>query len=215
MCAQFEVNISADKLAKRFGVQVPEGLEFSERIFPYTNAPVIIRKEDNDLIESMMFNLTPHWSKERKNKFATYNARVETIDEKPSFKKVFGKYHCIVPMTGFYESVREKRFAGNIIKFSSDEILTAAGIYDIWTDKKTGEILESFSIITTEPPKFVDEAGHDRCPIFLKGDAVTKWLNPSSLNQKQWKDLLLGTKIDVSLTVQVDRPLKNFKPDQK
>lgn len=215
MCAQFEVNITADQFAKRFGVPVPEGLEFSRRVFPYTMAPVVFRKEEQKLIELMMFNLTPHWSKEKKNKFATYNARVETIDDKPSFKKAFGKYHCIVPMTGFYESVHEKQYAGHIIKFSSEEILMAAGIFDIWVDKKSGEVLESFSIITKEPPPFIEEAGHDRCPIFLKEDIASQWLRPELYKAKQWKELLLSIEIDVALTVAIDRPLKNFKAVQK
>lgn len=215
MCAQYEMILSAQELAQKLHVQTSVPVAMTGRIFPYSQALVLIRRDGKTLLEPMMYNLIPAWSPEKKTKFATYNARVETIDQKPSFKKSLGRYHCIVPMTSFFESVREKRFAGNIIKFSSPEPLMAAGIYDIWTDKQTGEILESFAIITNEPPAFVAEAGHDRCPIFLKGEAINQWLTPSSRTTKQWKEFLLKTEINQTLTAEVDRPLKNFTQEQK
>lgn len=215
MCAQYEMTFSAEILAKKLHAQTSAPQTLMGRIFPYSRALVLIRREGTTLLEPMMYNLIPAWSLEKKTKFATYNARVETIDQKPSFKKTLGRYHCIVPMTSFFESVREKRFAGNIVKFSSPEPLMAAGLYDIWTNKQTGEILESFAIITKEPPAFVADAGHDRCPVFLKGDAVNQWLTPSSRNPKQWKEFLLKTDIDQSITAEIDRPLKNFTQVRK
>lgn len=53
----------------------------------------------------MRYSLVPNWSKEAKVKFATHNARLESIDEKPTWKTVFSEQHCLVPLTDFIEPI--------------------------------------------------------------------------------------------------------------
>lgn len=98
MCAQYEMTLSAEILAKKLHAQILAPVTLTGRIFPYSRALILIRREGTTLLEPMMYNLIPAWSPEKKTKFATYNARVETIDQKPSFKKALGRYHCLVPM---------------------------------------------------------------------------------------------------------------------
>lgn len=79
----------------------------------------------------------------------------------------------------FLESAHMGDFAGfNIsIKQKEDKLLTAAGIWDTWIDPKSGEKIESFAIITGEPPADILKAGHDRCPIFLSEISSQRWLD--------------------------------------
>lgn len=55
--------------------------------------------------------------------------------------------------------------------------MVAAGIYDEWINKETGEIIPSFAIVTSDPPPFISEVGHDRCPVFLPKDMQLEWVS--------------------------------------
>lgn len=88
--------------------------------------------------------------------------------------------------------------------------MIAAGIFDQWIDKATGEVLDSFSILTHEPPKFVLDSGHDRCPVFLNNNAALKWrfILPTNLNEQL--DFLTSNIIQYDFSVTIDKPLKNY-----
>lgn len=211
MCAQFTLKIQANELSKKYGIKVPENLEsIDERYLPYKQAPCFVKTNDDLLkLTSMNFSLIPSWSKEAKVKFATHNARIETITEKPTWKIPFKKQHCLIPMTGFFESVYDGPLAGNIIEFSDskNDLLFAAGIFDVWKNYENKQNLFSFSILTSEPSKFILDHGHDRCPIFLNFENAKKWLSLFD-DDKLLVDFLLKNIQIPELNVQVDRPLK-------
>lgn len=187
---------------------VKNHLSEAKRVYPYSKSPVIV-SEDNALsVKIMNYSLVPSWSKTAKVKFATHNARIETASEKPTWKKPFQQFHCLVPLTHFYEPVYEGRFAGNMVTFSeeNESILVAAGLYDTWLNKDTGEVVESFAILTKKPNPFIEEAGHDRMPIFLNENRDT-WLNPVTDTDKaiQW---LMKNQFAGSFKAEKDRALK-------
>lgn len=212
MCAQFGVKVKVEQFSVKHGIQVPEGLKaIDERFLPYKPAPAIVKLDNQDILKlaKMSFSLVPSWSKEPKVKFATHNARIETVIEKPTWRGPFEKFHCLVPITSFYESAYEGPLAGNILEFTEaqDELLFAAGIFDIWSDPNSDKKLYSFSILTTEPTKFILDHGHDRSPLFLDFEKAKQWL---SLKKDSLKmvEFLLENNQKPDLKVQVDRPLK-------
>ncbi|MFZ3229015.1 MAG: SOS response-associated peptidase family protein [Pseudobdellovibrio sp.] len=210
MCAQFTLKIKANELSIKYGIKIPELLIDINEIFrPYKNSPVIVNDSGLKLV-SMNFSLVPHWSKEPKVKFATHNARIETIIEKPTWKIPFIRHHCFVPLTGFYESVYEGPAAGHIIQFSrpQKELLFAAAIFDVWKSPDgNSKSLFSFSILTSEPTKFILDHGHDRSPIFLSFEDAKSWAVMSD-EPKRLVQFLLDQNQKPNLTVQIDRPLK-------
>ena len=213
MCAQFALKAQANDLSLRFKIKVPETLiEINERFLPYKKAPVVVLNShgENQLV-TMNFSLVPGWSEEPKVKFATHNARLETVTEKPTWKIPFEKKHCLIPLTSFYESVYEGPLQGNIIEFSDKEhqILWAAGIFDYW--KKADQDLFSFSILTTTPDSFILDHGHDRSPLFLNYTDGLNWLSLAKQPQTSAPDMVrfLSQKlIRPQLNVVTDRPLK-------
>lgn len=232
MCSQFELITKATKKALRNQVKIPDTSEqINIRVLPYQTAPVIaVNKNQNSILQlsPMSFSLVPSWSKDPKVKFATHNARIETVLEKPTWKDPFLTKHCIVPLTGFFESAYEGPEAGNIIKFrsatsqasqtsassdgtteSDDHLLFAAGIYDIWKDPSgdPSKKIFSFSILTTEPTKYILEHGHDRSPLFLSFDDAKEWLHLQS-SSTGMIDFLLSKNQKPDLDVSIDRALK-------
>ncbi len=217
MCAQFGLHTNADRL-RELGISVSSGLEgIDERFMPYTKVPVVVKTAEGLKLTPMNFSLVPSWSKEPKVKFATHNARIETITEKPAWKEPFLNKHCVIPMSNFYESVYTGPHAGHVISFGREngtDLLFTAGLFDVWKNPQTNEQLYSCSIITTEPSTFILENGHDRTPIFLNFDDAKEWLNLRGLsaggtaNEKEMVDFLLSKNVFPDLAVTRDRPLK-------
>lgn len=215
MCSQFILKSNLSKLLKRISsdVGVSEDREFDVRIFPYSKAPTIIFKNGAPTIKEMQFSLIPSWSKGKKLKFSTHNARLDTIELKPTWKKYFLESHCLVPMTHFLEAVYSGPLADNIIAFfnEKEEPLLAAGISNTWVDNKTGEIIETFALLTDDPSDFVREHGHDRQPILLPEEKALDWLalkskEPSHI--KTWLRTHQFSEKNLGLVAKIDRPLK-------
>jgi putative SOS response-associated peptidase YedK len=204
MCAQYLLKSKVKELEKALGIKIDLPLEWSERILPYAKEPAVTK----DGVHLMNFSLIPVWSKEPKMKFATHNARLETIDEKATWKRPFLKNHCFIPMNSFVEPIYEGKLAGNMIAFDADQLMYAAAIYDTWTNKKTGEVIDSFSIITSEPSAFVKKIGHDRQPIFLPLKKAIEWETLEGPPEKL-KTFLKESAETPALETSVDRPLKS------
>lgn len=212
MCSRYHVKIQEKDLEELQGIAAPNDISTLNGDFlPHRKAPVIVRGKDKELkFFPMNFSLIPSWSKDPKVKFATHNARIETVTEKPTWRKPFYSQHCLIPMTGFYESVYEGPLAGNIIEFSKSDqkLLFAAGVWDHWIDpqKKIPNII-SFAILTTTPTDFIQHYGHDRSPLFLDFEHGKKWLQEVG-NEKLQLDFLNHSLIRPELSVKIERPLK-------
>ncbi len=179
----------------------PEWL--GERVVPYRSAPVFAQ----DKVHLMQYSLIPAWSKERKLKFATFNCRLDGASNKPTWKKPFLNHHCVVPLNAFVEPVYTGDYAGNMMAFESNELLLAAGIFDTWTDRTTGEVIESFAVMTSDPCDFVKGVGHDRQPIFLSKESAKKWLELQAA-APETVEFLMTEALTPQLSVSVDRPMK-------
>ncbi len=210
MCAQFLMNKSLADLEKIFGVPIIEDLEHNERALPHSQAVVVTK----DGITVMNFSLIPSWSPEPKVKYATYNARLETVEEKNTWRGPLIKNHCFVPMNAFIEPIYDGELGGHMVSFESETLMYAAGIYDAWINKKTGEVLESFAIITSDPSPFVKNIGHDRQPVFLDLEAAKEWTIRKG-SAKELKAFLAEHSMTPSFKATIDRPLKSAAKTKK
>ena len=120
--------------------------------------------------------LTPRWTRERSRRFATFNARAEDIAAKPAFKASFRDRRCLIVGTSFFEWKRTgSRKQPYAIGLSDAAPLALAGVWDRWVDRRTGEVVESCAVVTTEPNALM--AGiHDRMPVVVGPDEREVWL---------------------------------------
>ncbi len=183
---------------------------FEQLIVPRAKAPVVLLDRKVVALTSMQFSLLPSWSKEPKVKFATHNARIESITEKPTWRDAFAKRHCLVPLTHFVEPIYDGEFAGHMVAFHerSDQWLMAAGIWESWVDRSTGEVTESFAIITTEPPEYIARMGHDRCPVFVATESQLQWLESAGKEPKEMVRFLLDSQDQVEFGAESFRPMR-------
>ena len=125
--------------------------DYPPQTFPGYAAPVI-RSCDKGILQAELglFGLLPAWAKDRTFGKRTYNARTETVSEKPSYRTAWAKNQfCLIPMERFFEPCWE---TGKAVRWSIHRLdhtpFAVAAIWDQWVDKSTGEIVLSFSMLT-------------------------------------------------------------------
>ena len=104
------------------------------------------------------------------------NARADTVAEKPAFREAFGRRHCVVPMSGFYEW--RKVGAGKTpyyVHLLNAELFGVAGLHEFWPGKDGAAPIESFTIITTDANELMRPL-HDRMPAILHEADYEAWL---------------------------------------
>lgn len=128
--------------------------------------------------EMMRWGLVPFWAKDVKIGYSLINAKVETVAEKPAFREAFKKRRCIIPADGFYEWQRldAKRKQPFAIMMKDRSVFGFAGLWEKWTDKASGEVIRSCTIITTEPNALCAPI-HNRMPTILDPKNYAKWLS--------------------------------------
>ena len=217
MCSQYTLKTPLLKIAQAFGANLPDSpdsfpLDFSKdlKVLPHLEAPVILVRNGQIVLDVFRYSLIPSWSKEERLKFATHNARIETIDSKAMWKAASAERHCIVPLDAFFEAVYEGHYAGNMLRFekNSAELLYAAGIFELWKNSSSGELIKSFAIITEDACPFIKEAGHDRQPVFLSASMARKWLTAPATTAKNTRMFLDSLKSGTDFSLSIERPLK-------
>lgn len=128
------------------------------------------------------WGLVPGWAKDPSIGVKMFNARIETIAEKPSFRSAFAQRRCIVPASGYYEWRTD---AGGkqpfFIQPADGGVLAFAGIFELWKDRTDPDAdwLVSCSIVTTAARDELRDI-HDRQPVMLTRDAWDVWLERES-----------------------------------
>lgn len=212
MCGRFAVSITKTDIEKLL-----PGLSSNQEIKPNFNvAPTqmvaTIKDETPNEISFQKWGLIPFWAKEKSIGTRMINARGETVQKKASFRNAFKKRRCLIPATGYYEwkKVGKEKFP-YYLGFDNKPFLMA-GLWEKWTDKETGEIIESNTIITTEPNEFTAEV-HDRMPVILNQDDAQAWINPQS-TKDELQELLIPYPSDGMTAWQVSKevnsPRNNF-----
>ena len=229
MCSQYIIDKSGEWLTPFYKAREIKPLKNGERIVPRRPAPILFMEKGRRVLTEMEFGLIPAWSKTRKVKFATHNARLMSEDEKfhkeipiykkPTWREPFAKRHCIVPISKFIEPLYTGRLAGTMVRFfpKGGQMLSAAGIWEEWASKETGEVVLSFTVLTDDPVPYISKMGHDRTPVFLKEERIDEWLDAGSKKSEDWLPFLRGNVDKIEWTEEIDRPLaKNWeqrKPD--
>ena len=190
MCFTFKQTKSVPEVEHRFKARVEDLVLFNPATdingFDFGKNPVIIDEYPN-IIKHFNWGLIPSWSKDDDIKKLTLNARIETIVEKPSFKNSINK-RCLVIANGFYEWQWQDSKGKNKIKYeigiANDDLFAFAGIYSQWVNQTTGEIKDTYSIVTTQANQLMAEIHNNkkRMPIILKPEDESKWLQHQPIN---------------------------------
>ncbi len=173
MCGRFSLYVSPKILEEHYDAQIQDESNYKPRYnaAPSQELPVIL-DEDPHAIQFVAWGLHPTWFKFAKG---LINLKAETMAEKPFMRKFLSK-RCLIPATGFYEwKAGEAKTKTPFHIFLKDrKIFSFAGVWEQEKDKE-GNLVNHFSIITTEPNELMSTI-HNRMPVILTQEQEKIWL---------------------------------------
>ena len=150
-------------------------------------------REGNPRGELLRWGLVPTWAKKPDTGLKMINARVETVAERPAYRRAFERYRCLIIADGFYEWRRQPtgpKQAFHITR-SDGGLFAFAGLWSIWhDDENEGRTLRTCTILTTAASSAIAPL-HDRMPVILAGGAESAWLEHSQPPERL-RELLVG-----------------------
>jgi putative SOS response-associated peptidase YedK len=174
MCGRFTRNYTWAQIHAMYSLTSPaSNLQPRFNICPTDTIDAVV---DHQLV-SMRWGLIPAWwGKPLKEfKLATFNARAETVAEKPMFRSAFKNSRCLIPASGYYEwqTTPEGKQPFYFTR-RDDQVMTIAGLWSGWVENTSGETVKSCTILITAPSKFVADV-HDRMPVILEPKNFERW----------------------------------------
>jgi putative SOS response-associated peptidase YedK len=144
----------------------------------------ILTQQNRTQIQEAHWGLIPHWIKGEEEakliRAQTLNARTETVFEKPSFKKSILENRCLIPATGFFEwmDFGGKKYP-HFIFLKHEPLFFFGGIASEWVDPKTGELVTTCSILTTEANEMMAKIHNlkKRMPLIISKSNIEMWLD--------------------------------------
>lgn len=211
MCGRYVSTRSPKELAGLFHAtresEAAESLDPSWNVAPTDGVWAVMERADRDTgevlrqLRALRWGLVPSWAKSLDVGARMINARVETVHEKPAYRRAFTKRRCLLPADGFYEwqplAATKERGARKQPYFITPEdggVMALAGLYEFWRDPSAGEDdpaawVVSCTIITTEA---TDAAGrvHPRMPLAVAPEHYDAWLDPALQDAGELRSLL-------------------------
>ncbi len=169
MCGRFSVIPSKEQIEERFHATMNAVWKPNYNVAPSQMVPIITNENPTEIVMAR-FGFIPSWAEDAKMGYTMINARAETIDEKPTFKKAVVLHRCLVIADGFYEwkkmAMGKQPFR---IELQNGELFAFAGIYSTWQG------ITTFSIITCSANSVMKEV-HERMPVILPMEKEQEWL---------------------------------------
>lgn len=178
MCGRFAFYLPSEATAALFGVDGNIAVEPRYNIAPTQYVAAVREDEDiNRELVMLRWGLVPFWAKDPTIGNRMINARAETVAEKPSYRAAFRHRRCLVLADGFYEWRKQGAAkAPYFISLASGEPFGLAALWENWTDKDSGESMQTTTLITTAANDFM-AALHHRMPVILQADTADVWLS--------------------------------------
>ncbi|MCL8024830.1 SOS response-associated peptidase [Nocardioides bruguierae] len=202
MCGRYASSRDAADLVEEFEVDVPmfaAPLAADFNVAPTKEVYAVLERppkgEERPSAERQLrvlsWGLVPSWAKDPAIGNRMINARVETVAEKPAYRKAFASRRCLLPADGYFEwyATSETTKAGKprkqpfFIRPADGGTLAMAGLYEIWRDPTRGEddparFRWTCTVITTQAEDSLGQI-HDRMPMMLDRERWGAWLDPT------------------------------------
>lgn len=216
MCGRYASSRKPEDLVEEFDVdrvEVATPLEPDYNVAPTKDVYAVFdrvpRHQEGEAkperrLAGVTWGLVPSWAKDRSIGNRMINARVETLAEKPAFKRAFSRRRCLLPADGYYEWYPTSQLTKSgkplkqpfFIRPQDGGVLAMAGLYEIWRDPAVedadapGAWLWSATVITTSAE---DSLGHihDRMPMLVERSRYDDWLDASTTDPDILRRLLV------------------------
>lgn len=191
-----------------------EEIHANYNVSPGQNTPFVFQDSDGMHLEIARWGLIPFWAKDPRIGYRMINARMETLREKPTFRKPLISQRALIPTSGYFEWRQDgntkQPFA---IKPQNREIASFAALYNIWKNDR-GDPIPAYTIITTQADATVKPI-HDRMPVILTPNGEKAWVDYEN-NDPEMLEEILRNENDHSLeTFPVSKRVGNSSENDK
>ena len=201
MCSHYDPQTDPARLRAHFGVSdLPIGLKAS--LWPGYHGPFLRKHEFADVGDDAVpfrellvgsFGLIPHWSKDATIARRTYNARSETVHEKPSYRDAWRlARHCIIPAEAIYEpDWRSGKAVATRISRADGLPMGIAGLWSAWKSPQ-GDIVHSYTMLTINADdhpfmqQFHKPDDEKRMVVVLDSADYDAWLQAPAANSRDF-----------------------------
>ncbi|WP_427018078.1 SOS response-associated peptidase [Pseudarthrobacter sp. P1] len=202
MCGRYVMARAVGDLVAELEAEADAALELRQswNVAPTTDVPIVLERLIEGQVHRQLhvakWGLVPGWAKDPSVAVRAFNARSETVAEKPTFRAALKARRCAVPVEGYYEwkkSPDGKTKQPYFVHSTDGSLTTFAGLYEWWKDPAQPEgspeaWLLSCTIITkaapaadSSDPVLAELAGlHDRLPVPMDAGALAAWLDPQA-----------------------------------
>jgi putative SOS response-associated peptidase YedK len=211
MCGRFTQRYTWRELVELYRLTQPaRNPQPHHNICPTETIDAVIPISTGRELLPVRWGLIPYWGKKtRKELPARFNARAESVADKPMFRDAFKRRRCIVPASGYYEWRAEQRGKQPYyITAKDDAVPSLAGLWEDWKDVETGEPVRSCTIIITSANEAV-RGIHDRMPVLLPPQTIDAWLSGPA-----GKDVLAPAPVELLRFWPVSRRVNNPGNDE-
>lgn len=209
MCGRYATSKASGDLSREFDVDPAHAvadLEADYNVAPTKQVPVVLSRPPRGeqqaspqrQLRLLKWGLVPSWAKDPAIGNKMINARMETIADKPSFRKAFATRRALVPADGYYEWYATDQVGPRgkpvkqpfFIRPKDGGVLAMAGLYELWRDKVADDWLWTFTVITTSAEDTLGHI-HDRMPVLVEPERYDEWLDPRISDPEQLLGLLV------------------------
>lgn len=168
-------------------------LRASYNVAPTTDVPIVLERFIDGALHRQIhvakWGLVPGWAKDPAVGVRAFNARSETVLEKPTFRAAVKARRCGVPAQGYYEwkkSADGKSKQPYFVHSADGSLIVFAGLYEWWKDPSKPEgapdqwLLSTTIVTMASPPEGELATLHDRLPVPLGKEALAEWLDPEN-----------------------------------
>ena len=211
MCGRFNLIATKPEIMAHFNVQRLPDYQPDYNIPPGQKILAVVRLEDgSNKAVNLHWGLIPAWAKDRKIASRTFNARAETLTEKPSFRNAYQHRRCLIPATGFFEwHTTETGKHPYHIHQPECGLFAFAGLWEHWESGQ--DTVYSCTIITTAASGKMARI-HALMPVIITPDFYSRWLDKTDTEVKIADFLAADAYSAMQLTpvsTRVNNPLHN------
>ncbi len=217
MCGRFVISKFPEDVARWFGTNGPVPNSRPRYNVAPTDQIAVVRfnpEARERTLDTLRWVLVPYWAKDVKSGATMINAKAETVAEKPAFREAFKSRRCLIPADGFYEwkKLDAKTKQPYAIVMKDRSLFGFAGLWERWKDKASGEVVRSFTIVTTTPNE-VCAPVHDRMPVIVDPANYGKWLGEEPADPVRLLQMLKPFPAGAVMAFRVDPRAGNVKND--
>jgi len=213
LCGRFTFVVNLDDVIEQY--ELNSVIDFPTRynIAPTQDVFVVINDGKENRAGTMSWGLIPSWAKDKSMRSKMINARIETADEKPSFKRLMERRRCLILADSFYEWKPSESGKQPVrISIKDRDILAFAGLWDRWVND--GEEIVTCTILTKDANEDLKDI-HHRMPVILPKESEQEWIAHEIKHPTEMKEWILQLEDEPFEYYEVDTYVNNSRHDDE